>query len=84
MRIAIRDRRYRMLASVCALACTAVLLPAATADEVTHDRLLKADSEPGNWLLHHKNFAAHRFSSLNEINRDEVTADILAWLDSRL
>jgi len=31
------------------------------ADEVTPDRLLNADKEPGNWLHHHKNFSATRF-----------------------
>jgi alcohol dehydrogenase (cytochrome c) len=48
-------------------------------DEVTQDRLLNADKEPGNWILHHKNFSAHRFSSLNEINRDTVRNLKVAW-----
>jgi alcohol dehydrogenase (cytochrome c) len=49
------------------------------ADEVTQDRLINADKEPGNWILHHKNFSAHRFSSLNEINRDTVKNLKAAW-----
>src|SRR4030088_2256258 len=54
-------------------------LPARAADEVTHDRLLNADKEPGNWLLHHKNFSATRFSSLKDINRDNVKSLKVAW-----
>ncbi len=83
MTSAIRDRKPRLRADLlaigCAIACTAYLVPARAADDVTHDRLLKADSEPGNWLLHHKNFSAHRFSSLKEINRDNVKNLKVAW-----
>jgi len=67
MTTGIKDRQRRtradLLAIAFAISCTAAILPAGAAD-VSHDRLLKADSEPGNWLLHHKNFSAHRFSSL--------------------
>jgi alcohol dehydrogenase (cytochrome c) len=54
-------------------------VPIAVADEVTQERLLNADKEPGNWLLHHKNYSAHRFSSLKEINRDNVKNLKVAW-----
>src|SRR5260370_31716440 len=52
---------------------------ARAADEVTRDRLLNADKEPANWLLHHKNFSATRFSSLKDINRDNVKSLNVAW-----
>ena len=71
--------RADLLVAACAIACTATILPAGAADDVTHERLLKADSEPGNWLLHHKNFSAHRFSALKEINRDTVKNLKAAW-----
>src|SRR5258708_1006758 len=51
----------------------------ARADDVTPERLLNADKEAGNWLHHHKNFSATRFSSLNEINRGNVKNLKVAW-----
>jgi alcohol dehydrogenase (cytochrome c) len=71
--------RANLLAGVFALAGITGALPAYAADEVTHERLLNADKEPGNWLLHHKNFSAHRFSSLKDINRDTVKNLKVAW-----
>jgi alcohol dehydrogenase (cytochrome c) len=70
-----------LLGGAAALVGAGVLgtLSAYAADEVTQDRLLNADKEPGNWILHHKNFSAHRFSSLNEINRDTVKNLKVAW-----
>src|SRR6267378_4498683 len=68
-----------VLATVVAAAGFASALPARAADEVTHDRLLNADKEPGNWLHHHKNFSATRFSSLKDINRDNVKNLKVAW-----
>jgi alcohol dehydrogenase (cytochrome c) len=60
-------------------AAMAGAVPAYAADEVTQDRLLNADKEPGNWILHHKDYSAHRFSILNEINRDTVKNLKVAW-----
>src|SRR5258705_11793850 len=71
--------RASVLATVVAAAGFAGALTARAADEVTHDRLLNADKEPGNWLHHHKNFAATRFSSLKDINRDNVKNLKVAW-----
>jgi len=47
------------------------LTPVAAAD-MTFERALNAMKEPHNWLLHHGNFAGHRFSALNTINADNV------------
>ena len=78
-----RAKRLRtcLLGSAVALAGTALIgtLSASAAEEVTQERLLNADKEPGNWLLHHKNFSAHRYSSLNDINRDTVKNLKVAW-----
>ena len=71
--------RASVLATVVAAAGFAGALTARAADEVTHDRLLNADKEPGNWLHHHKNFSATRFSSLKDINRDNVKNLKVAW-----
>jgi alcohol dehydrogenase (cytochrome c) len=71
--------RASVLATVVAAVGFASALPARAADEVTHDRLLNADKEPANWLHHHKNFSATRFSSLKDINRDNVKNLKVAW-----
>src|ERR1700737_1341319 len=71
--------RTSVLATVVAAVGFAGPVPARAADEVTHDRLLNADKEPGNWLLHHKNFSATRFSSLKDINKDNVKNLKVAW-----
>jgi alcohol dehydrogenase (cytochrome c) len=78
-----KAKRLRMclLGSAVALAGTGVIgtLSISAAEEITHERLLNADKETGNWLLHHKNFSAHRYSSLNEINRETVKNLKVAW-----
>jgi alcohol dehydrogenase (cytochrome c) len=71
--------RVQLLAASGALAALLAVSPARAADEVTSDRLLNADKEQGNWLLHHKNYAAHRFSTLYEINRNTVANLKVAW-----
>lgn len=49
------------------------------ADDVTLDKLLNADSEAGNWLTNHKDYSAHRFSTLNQINKSNVKNLHVAW-----
>ena len=39
---------------------------------VTFDRILHSDQEPQNWLNHHGNLEAHRFSGLDQINKSNV------------
>src|SRR5436309_14098965 len=54
-------------------ACTCALLgtPAsAPAGDVTYQRLV--NPEPHNWLMNHRDFAAHRFSPLDVINKGNV------------
>src|SRR5436309_11204313 len=47
------------------LGCMAVAQ--ASAADVTYERLLKP--EPQNWLMHHSDFGAQRFSALDQINK---------------
>jgi len=47
-------------------------LSAASAADMSFERALNADSEPQNWLLHHKNYQGHRFSALKEVNVETV------------
>jgi alcohol dehydrogenase (cytochrome c) len=74
-----RSLKSALLLGACALVLGAVTPSARAADEVTSDRLLNADSEAGNWITHHKDYAAHRFSSLNEINASNVKNLKVAW-----
>jgi alcohol dehydrogenase (cytochrome c) len=53
--------------------------PCIFADEMTQERLLNSEKETGNWLHHHKNYSATRFSSLKEINKDNVKNLKVAW-----
>jgi alcohol dehydrogenase (cytochrome c) len=54
------------------LLMASALTPVNAAD-MTQERALTASSkEPQNWLLHHGNFAGHRFSALKDINTDNV------------
>jgi alcohol dehydrogenase (cytochrome c) len=45
---------------------------ASLAADVTSDRLLNSDKEPQNWLMVNQDYASHRFSALNQINKDNV------------
>lgn len=71
--------RTSALAAIVAVAGLAGALPARAADDVTHERLLNADNEQGNWLHHHKNYAGTRFSPLKEITKDNVKNLKVAW-----
>jgi len=45
---------------------------AAGAADVTTKRLINSELEPQNWLNHHGNLEAHRFSGLKQINKSNV------------
>src|SRR6201987_6369494 len=42
------------------------------AGEVSTSRLLNANKEPQNWLMVNKDYAAHRYSELDQINKNNV------------
>jgi quinohemoprotein ethanol dehydrogenase len=46
---------------------------------VNADRIVNADSEPGNWLAHGRTFDEQRHSPLDQINTDNVGNLELAW-----
>ncbi len=50
----------------------AMFAATAMAGNVTHERLVNSENEPGNWINHHGNYEAHRFSGLTEINKSNV------------
>ena len=61
------------------LSATALLSLTATAAPVDHERILKADSEPGSWLTHGRTYAETRESPLTQITPDNVERLGLAW-----
>jgi alcohol dehydrogenase (cytochrome c) len=47
---------------------------------VTSERLLKADQEPGNWLMYSNTYSGWRFSRLNQITAQNVKNLRVKWL----
>ena len=60
------------LAVLGAVVTGAVISASAIAGDVTTDRLINSEKEPGNWLNHHGNLEAHRYSGLDQINTKNV------------
>jgi glucose dehydrogenase len=52
----------------------------ASATEVTHNRLLNAAGEAGNWLAHGRDFSNQRFSPLGHITRETVKRLVPKWI----
>jgi quinohemoprotein ethanol dehydrogenase len=80
----------RRARTACAFAILAVLLGAAAAQSadsgvaktrasVTAQRLMQADSEPGQWMSVGRTYDEQRFSPLARINTDNVKGLGLAW-----
>ena len=61
----------------------ALVAPAAFAADtpanVTQQRLLAADSDPGNWMAPGRTFDEQRFSPLKQINEGNVNRLGIAW-----
>jgi len=53
--------------------------PPAEVADVTTNRVLMADAEPQNWLVHGRTFDEQRFSPLKQINQDNISGLGLAW-----
>ena len=49
------------------------------AGNVTHQRLLNADSDPDNWMAHGRTWSEDRFSPLTQINADTIDRLSLAY-----
>ena len=47
--------------------------------QVTHNRLLNADKEPQNWLTYGGGFASQRYSTLSQINTNNVKDLQMQW-----
>ena len=48
--------------------------------QVTYERILNANKEPGNWLTYSGNYSGHRFSPLKQINDQNAARLQPAWV----
>src|SRR5258708_10746847 len=71
-------RKLLVSVALSALAAAGALWGAGAAG-MPFERVLNADREPQNWLVHQKNYQGHRFSALNEINTGTVGGLRLAY-----
>ena len=46
---------------------------------IDDERIIKAESEPGNWIAHGRTYEEQRFSPLSKINKGSVSNLGLAW-----
>jgi alcohol dehydrogenase (cytochrome c) len=69
-----------LLKSIGILSLCPVSLMVSLFGQVTPERLLKADSEPGNWLTYSGDYQSHRFSQLEQINRTNIGKLKLKWV----
>jgi len=65
----------RALAALVAVPLIAVPLAA----QVTTERILHAEREPGNWLTYSGNYQGHRYSPLDQINTTNVARLKPVW-----
>ena len=66
--------RKVLLSTACVMAIGAYAAPASANEE-----LLKLEKDPKQWVMPTGNYANHRFSSLDQINRDNVGKMQVAW-----
>jgi alcohol dehydrogenase (cytochrome c) len=69
----------RLIAAAAALA-VCLAQPASTGLPVTYERLLRANLEPGNWLMYSGDYSSHHYSSLSQINSDNVARLHAKWI----
>jgi alcohol dehydrogenase (cytochrome c) len=48
--------------------------------QVSYERILRAETEPGNWLTYSGNYQGHRFSPLKQVDRTNVARLKPAWV----
>ena len=57
-----------------------VILAGSLAAQVSFERILSADKEPGNWLTYSRTLNGQRFSPLSLSHRDNVARLKTAWI----
>ena len=48
--------------------------------QVPYQRLLNAESQPGNWLTYGRSYQEHNFSPLDQINSSNISGLKVAWM----
>jgi alcohol dehydrogenase (cytochrome c) len=48
--------------------------------QVPYERIVKADSEPGNWLTYSGNYQGHQYSQLDQINTSNISRLKVSWM----
>lgn len=76
----VSHRSKLQLFSLLSFVFVAAAVTAASAQEPSWTRLLNSDQEPQNWLSYGGNYSAHRFSALDQINRQNVKQLTPVWL----
>ncbi len=66
--------RKVLLSTACMMALGAYAAPS-----FANDELIKLEKDPKQWVMPTGNYANHRFSTLNQINRDNVSKMQVAW-----
>ena len=56
------------------------LVAAQLCAQVTYERILNADQEPGNWLTYNRTYMSQHHSPLDQINRENVGDLELKWV----
>jgi alcohol dehydrogenase (cytochrome c) len=72
--------RIGVLAVATILVTAAAWTLSGQSQPVTYERLLKADQEPGNWLMYSNTYNGWRFSRLNQITPQNVKNLRVKWL----
>jgi len=52
--------------------CIAIVATSSIAAQVSYQRLVESDGEPGNWLTYSGGYQSHRHSGLDQLTRDNV------------
>src|SRR5581483_5386871 len=73
-------RISRTPAAIIAALITSALSLCAQGLPVTYERLLKAGSEAGNWLMYSRTYDGARYSPLEQINVNNVKNLHVKWL----
>jgi alcohol dehydrogenase (cytochrome c) len=61
------------------LLCLTIFVPESFA-QITNDQLLHSSDQPSNWLQYSATYDGHRFSSLSQINRENVSQLSSQWV----
>jgi glucose dehydrogenase len=73
-------RLHLRLHTVLSSILLAALAGAALAQEPSWPRLINSDREPQNWMSYGGNYSAHRFSALDQVNRENVKQLVPVWM----